>query len=98
MRFDPEIVQANREYHPCENGVHICGWTSDESRPLTIANVPNVTADGWAALKASFALPDDDDFDLLVDWFVDGSYPDQFAIRRQSLDAVLRKARDAANG
>lgn len=84
-----EIAQAAREYHPCV-GLHVCGWNA-EDRPLTIANVPGISREAFDRAKEQFALPDGEDFDLLVDLYVDEhTYTEQFAIRRQSLDALLR--------
>ena len=82
-----EIAKANREYHP-RQGLHVCGWTPDDT-PLTLANV-RVSKDTFDAAKDRFGLPENDDFDLLVDWFTDDyTYADQFGIRRQSLAALL---------
>lgn len=84
-----EIAQANREYHPCRNGIHVCGVTPDEERPLTVANVPGVSRERFEALKAEFGIPHEDS-DLVVDFNVRGDTVDDFSIRRQMLDAVLR--------
>jgi uncharacterized protein YhfF len=89
MMSAAELAQADREYHP-RVGLHVCGWTA-EDRPLTLANVPGISKAKFDEAKARFALPEGEDFDLLVDWFVDDyTYTDQFAIRRQSLDAMLK--------
>jgi hypothetical protein len=83
-----ELARSDREYHPCK-GLHVCGWTPDDT-PLTLANVA-CDKTKFDEAKERFGLPENDDFDLLVDWFTDDyTYTDQFGIRRQSLSALLQ--------
>lgn len=84
------LEDAEREYHPCYNGLHVCGQTPDDERPLTLKNVPGITPARFTELKAQFGLPADDDFDLVIDLMVKGDIIEDFCIRRQSLDALLR--------
>ena len=86
------IAQANREYHPCWNGLHVCGQTADEERPLTVANVPGLSATKFTRLREQFAVPYDNGWDLLVDLFLGGDAVDEFPIRQQSLAALLEAA------
>ena len=92
MAYDrqKEIEQSEREYHPCWNGLHVCGQTPDDEQPLTLKNVPGITPERFAELKGQFGLPSDEDFDLVIDLFVKGDLVEDFCIRRQSLDALLR--------
>ena len=86
---DPDY---KREYHPCRNGIHICGATADEERPLTVANIPNVPRWRFDQLEDHYGI-EGDDFDLVVDFMEDGNILSDFAIRRQSLDLLLRDLR-----
>ncbi len=89
-----EIEQADREYHPCLDGLHVCGIISDDAgeRPLTLANAPRVDASIFGRLEAEFALPAGEDPDCIVDLFVEGDIVRDFGIRRQQLDALVRAA------
>jgi hypothetical protein len=77
-------------YSPCRNGIHVCGHDGTETYPLTVANVEGVSAAQWDVVRAAFSLPDDEDPDLVVDFMVDGDIVEDFGIRRQSLDALLK--------
>lgn len=88
-----EIAQAEREYHPCDDGLHVCGQICDEmgDRPLTLGNVPGVDGQKFEALRAQYATPDDD-FDIVIDRMVGGDIVDDFGMRRQDLAALLKDA------
>lgn len=84
-----------QEYHPCRYGIHICGETPDGERPLTVANISNVPRWRFDQMQKSYGI-DDNDFDLVVDFMEDGNILSDFAIRRQSLDLLLRDLRAAS--
>jgi hypothetical protein len=84
---------ADKEYHPCVNGLHVCGVTSDLERPLTLANVHGVSEWQFEQLESHYAI-DDEDPDLIIDLFDGGDTVRDFGIRRQSLDALLQSARE----
>lgn len=92
-----EIEQADREYHPCTTGLHVCGIIADElgERPLTLANVVGVDERQFDILETHYALPEGEDPDCIVDLCVDGDIIRDFGIRRQSLDALIRSCNQA---
>lgn len=86
-----EIAKADREYHPCRNGLHVCGqiYDDDGERPLTLANIPGVQRVQFEALSAVYGVPHED-ADLVIDFIVDGDIVDDFSMRRQELEALLK--------
>jgi hypothetical protein len=90
-----EIAQADREYHPCRNGLHVCGQICDEDgeRPLTLANVPGVARSKFQALAVKFGIPHDES-DLVIDFMVQGDIIEDFSMRRQDLDALIRSCKE----
>lgn len=93
MDYAKMLEEAEREYHPCQNGIHVCGVTADEERPLTVANVPGVTEAKWDVLKSAFQMTEDDTPDLVIDFMVNGDIMEDFGIRRQQLDALLQSCK-----
>lgn len=100
IAYKLELANAEREYHPCRVGVHVCGQIEDENgfRPYTVSNMPCRT---FLAARALFDLlspecercagePDD----LMVDLFSDYEMmEDQFLMSRQMLSRALSLAR-----
>ena len=77
-------------YSPCRNGLHVCGINATEDEFTTVANVPGVTERRFDELEAHYALPDDEEPDLVVDLMIDGSIIRDFGIRRQLLDHLIQ--------
>lgn len=82
----------NQTYNPCRNGIHVCGISSDEEEFVTIANVPGVDERQFDILETHFALPPEEDPDLVVDLMADGDIVRDFGIRRQQLVAIIKSA------
>jgi len=82
------LAQAEREYHPCDVGLHVCGVVEDDSaRPLTLANhrlpSPEMARRAWAAARAEL---EDEGGEVAVDLFTAPySMDDSFTMRRQML-------------
>jgi hypothetical protein len=97
-----EIAKANREYHPCDIGLHICGQIEDEDgeRPLTLANHP-LASDAearrvFALLRAEFEAPEDD---VMVDLQVgDCNCEANFGMSRQMLPRLAAAVARAGGG
>jgi hypothetical protein len=84
-------------YAPCRNGLHVCGASADLERPITIANVPFVSAASFDVLEAAYEITDfDESGDLVIDFLVDGDIVSDFWIRRQQLEPLLKDARAKA--
>jgi hypothetical protein len=88
-----EIREWRREYHPCQNGVHIFHPDCGNHGGLTIKNFPGASLDLFRQLSTA---GDGDDWDLLADLHINGDLIDNVAIRRQDL-AVIERALAAEN-
>ena len=94
-----EIEKANREYHPCDCGVHVCGHIEDEDscRPLTLANFPRRNEEEARELfnrLRQFAASDGEPEDCCVDLNIgDWNYQvEDFQISRQMLELLTAEA------
>lgn len=85
---------ADYGYAPCQNGLHVCGHDGAEEYPVTVANIEGISASQFDILAAHFAVEENGDFDMVVDFQSDGDTIMDFGIRRQSLEALLKSARD----
>ena len=88
---DQAIARQRREYHPCENGVHIFQSEGGEFGGLTLRNFPNQTLEPF---ERHSTAGQDRDFDLVCDFMVDGSIEKDCCIRRQDLAIIQREIGD----
>lgn len=77
-----------KQYAPCQNGIHVCGINADETEFTTEANFPGVSRALFDSLADDFAIGDDEDPDLVVDFMCGGDIITDFSIRRQSLALI----------
>ena len=84
-----ELEEALREHHPCDNGLHVCGFTRDDT-PLTLVNHAITSEAAALALweRARSELGEQAEADVLVDLMVDGNIHDNFWMRRQMLNRL----------
>lgn len=94
-----ELEKANREYHPCDCGVHICGHIEDDDgeRPFTLANFEAKTEMEAKALferLRQFAACPGEPEDCCVDLNIgrDHQHVDDFCITRQMLERITAEA------
>ena len=92
------VEAANRQYHPCDTGLHVCGINDERPLPAgphyTLLNVPLNAGDArriFDRLKPVFEVSDDEG-DVLVDLFIHGSTEDDFWMRRQMFERFAREA------
>lgn len=74
-----------REYHPCETGLHVFQPEGGEFGGLTLKNFPSAKPEQIAGLSSA---GEGDDFDLIIDVMEHGDLVDTIAIRRQDLAAI----------
>lgn len=85
------LARWHKEYHPCENGVHVFQPEGGEFGGITLRNYPGETLGIFRQLSSA---GEDDDFDLICDLIVGGDIVDDVVIRRQDvavIDAALAK-------
>lgn len=85
----------NRQYHPCEIGIHVCGY--NEGLPhgphFTILNLPMdelAATAAFALLKVEFEVSDEDG-EVLVDLNTTSGCSDNFWMRRQMIESMQRR-------
>jgi hypothetical protein len=93
------LKKAERKYHPCNVGVHLCGQIEDADgeRPLTLGNFACRSHDHarafWEAAKAEFAT---EDGDVCVDLNLGGrwgcNHTDDFMMWRQMIPRLAALA------
>lgn len=83
-----------REYHPCQDGLHIFQPEGGEFGGITLRNFPDAAPEQIGGLSSA---GDGDDFDLIVDVMDAGEIVDMIPIRRQDL-AAIEQALEANNG
>jgi len=93
MPFTQEQIRRyNEQYHPCETGVHVCGLRDGaEFGPhVTEVNLPPVPLAMFENIKAEYDEADSNDYEVIVDLMEGGSCIDNFGVKRQMLDRILR--------
>lgn len=108
QRRRQDLEEADRLYHPCWCGVHVCGSSPDDAS-MTVLNIaastPAVARKIFAACKAEAECPDGEEGDLVVDLNIDRDnlHVDDFWLNRQMLArmeaagrAALAKSEEAA--
>ena len=93
---------VDRQYHPCETGLHVCGIDDDAGLPFgphfTVINLPmavSVARDAFERARVAFEVPDDEG-DVLVDLQIEGSTEDNFFMRRQMTGPLQRSIADVS--
>jgi len=76
-----------REYHPCENGVHVFQPEGGEFGGITLENFPGETL---AVFREHSTAGDGDDWDLICDLVKNGDIIEDVCIRRQDLEIIRR--------
>lgn len=76
-----------REYHPCETGLHVFQPEGGEFGGLTLRNFPGARPEQIDGLSSA---GEGDDFDLVIDVMERGDLVDTIPIRRQDLAAIER--------
>lgn len=85
-RFSPEVQEAIDRYHPCSQGVHVCGIDEVKEVFFTQANFAGVTRETFERAKAECSTRDGDPHDFIVDFCCgDFTVDDDFPINRQML-------------
>lgn len=91
---ETELEWANRTYHPCQTGIHVCGQGVSGGRdvPTTVQNFPILDHCSARRVfeKAKVALfaPSDPD-DLCIDLMIGDDLADGFHICRQLLPRLV---------
>jgi hypothetical protein len=94
------VEAFNRQYHPCETGLHVCGIDDDAGLlcgpHFTVLNLlfsVDAVQAAFDAAKQSFSCGDDGD--VLVDLMIDGEAIDDFWMRRQMVEVMQREIGNA---
>jgi hypothetical protein len=90
------LAAFDRQYHPCETGLHVCGIDDDAGLPcgphFTVLNVPLPKDRARAVFdvaKAQFACTAAEG-DVLVDLKIEGDVIADFWMRRQMVEVMER--------
>jgi hypothetical protein len=87
-----ELAEANRIYYPPTNGLHICGSDDEQNAAITLgawSMQPAEARTSFQALKEEFAVMDGD-HDVIVDLFIAGNVEEDFGMRRQMIEPLMR--------
>ena len=89
------------KYHPCFNGLHVCGIDTEQNGFFTKENFPLPRSKVKAAFAAAKAECADQDGDYVVDMMKCGDCSEDFWIRAQMLPrlaALLRAYAETVGG